>query len=91
MKKMISMIVLTLMIVIMSGCAMIDDGIKDIESDTKELNRHIEVYDNAGNVIFEGEGVVRVSNNEYGNKVIFQLDGKRLAFYNATVKMIEIE
>lgn len=87
MRKIIALALISL--VIMSGCAIIDDSIKGLESDTKGLERTIEVYDNSGNIIFEGEGVTRVSNNEYGNKVIFTLDKKRHAFYNATTKIIE--
>lgn len=74
----------------MIGCQTIDSMKKDFESDTKGLDRKIEVYDGSGNLIktYEGEDV-RVDTNEYGNKVIFIIDGKRTALYNATVVVEE--
>lgn len=89
MKKLVIAITLLAVLLFTSGCAMVESGVKGFESNTKGLNRTVQVYDLNGNVIFEDEGVIRVSENEYGNKVIFQLDGKRYAFYNATVIMIE--
>lgn len=88
-KKLIILITLIMLIIAVSGCAALDDTIKGVESDTKGLDRTVQVWEQGGELIFEGEGIIRVSNNDYGNKVIFHLDGKRYAFYNATVAMIE--
>lgn len=60
--------------------------VKDWKSDTNGgITRSVEVYDQAGNLIKTYEGKLDVQNNEYGNKVLFDLDGKRTIIYNATV------
>lgn len=85
-----SLLVFTLIgSILLSGCTALDSAVKDFESDTKGLEREVVVYTNAGDEIGRYEGNVRVSPSEYGGKVIFELDGKRYAFYGATVSVIE--
>lgn len=59
---------------------------KSVVSDyTGGLNRTVTVYDNNSNVIKEWHGKIDVEENDYGNKVLFDLDGKRKTVYNAIV------
>lgn len=60
--------------------------LKTLGSDTSGgIERTVEVYDQQGHLIKEYEGKLDVETNEYGNKVLFDLDGKRTIIYNATV------
>ncbi|GIO33110.1 hypothetical protein J2TS6_42510 [Paenibacillus albilobatus] len=58
---------------------------KDYDSTVNGLKRTAVVYDQSGNKIKEYKGTFDVEVNEYGNKVKFDLDGKRILIYNATV------
>ena len=49
------------------------------------LNRTVTVYDSNGKPIKEYTGKIDVETNQYGNKVLFDLDDKRVIIYNATV------
>jgi hypothetical protein len=61
-------------------------AIKDMTSNTSGgLERTVEVYDQSGKLIRTYEGKLDVQENEYGNKVLFDLNGKRTIIYNATV------
>ena len=52
---------------------------------TGGLNRTVTVYDNNGGVIESWNGKIDIQENSYGNKVLFDLNGKRKAVYNAVV------
>ena len=52
---------------------------------TGGLNRTVTVYDNNGDIIESWNGKIDVEENSYGNKVLFDLNGKRKAVYNAVV------
>lgn len=54
------------------------------------LQRKVEVYSD-GQLIKTYKGKIDIAENDYGNKVIFELDGKRYAFYNCDVVVEEIE
>ena len=43
------------------------------------------VYDYGGNKLKTYEGKIDVEENSNGNKVFFELDGKRVVIYNAVV------
>ncbi|BFH69792.1 MAG: hypothetical protein E6230_20685 [Paenibacillus dendritiformis] len=49
------------------------------------LERTVKVYSSDGTLIQEYEGKIDIKDTEYGNKVLFDLDGKRIVIYNATV------
>lgn len=49
------------------------------------LDRTVTVYDNNGNILREYSGKIDIKENDYGNKVIFDLDGERITIYNAVV------
>lgn len=49
------------------------------------LERSVKVYGNNGDLITEYEGKIDIKDTEYGNKVLFDLNGKRITIYNATV------
>lgn len=80
-------IVLTALAVLfaLAGCESWDRTMKDMGSSLKGLERTAEVYDQNGNMIKSYEGKFDIEVNDYGNKVKFDLDGKRVLIYNATV------
>ncbi|MBS4217595.1 hypothetical protein KHA96_04610 [Bacillus sp. FJAT-49711] len=49
------------------------------------IERIVKVYSNEGKLIEEYEGKIDIQDTEYGNKVLFDLNGKRVVIYNATV------
>jgi hypothetical protein len=49
------------------------------------LERVVKVYSDSGELIHTYEGKIDLQDTEYGNKVLFDLDGKRIMIYNATV------
>jgi hypothetical protein len=60
--------------------------VKDLDSEyAGGLNRTITVYDQNGQAIKQYKGKVDIRDSEYGNKVLFDLDGKRVVIYNAVV------
>ncbi|MFD1953720.1 DUF5052 family protein [Paenibacillus thailandensis] len=85
-------IILTALAVLfaLAGCSeSMERSIKDYQSSVNGLERRAEVYDQNGNIIKTYEGRFDVEVNEYGNKVKFDLDGKRVLIYNATVVVEE--
>lgn len=49
------------------------------------LNRTISVYSNDGTLLREYHGKVDIEDNDFGNKVLFDNDGKRYIIYGGTV------
>ncbi|MFQ3230290.1 MAG: outer membrane lipoprotein-sorting protein [Reinekea sp.] len=49
------------------------------------LERTASVYSGSGELIAQYNGRFDVQSSEYGNKVLFDVDGKRVVIYNATV------
>jgi len=70
---------------VLAGCESWDRAVKDIGSSVNGLNRVATVYDQGGNAIKTYKGKFDVEVNEYGNKIKFDFDGKRILIYNATV------
>ena len=64
-------------------------GERDIKTFTSNtgggLVRTVEVYDQSGKLIKTYKGKIDVQDTEYGNKVLFDLNGKRTVIYNGTV------
>ncbi|KRT94086.1 DUF5052 family protein [Bacillus glycinifermentans] len=87
MKKAIATIVILLLVAVIAGCQSEswDRTAKDIESSHNGLNRTATVYDQNGNKIKTYKGKFDVEVNDYGNKVKFDLDGKRIIINNAVV------
>ena len=52
---------------------------------TGGLNRTVTVYDDNGNELRTYKGKIDLEENDYGNKVSFDLDGKRHIVYNGVV------
>lgn len=85
MKKLIIPILFT-GVLALTGCAKVDSFQKTWESDTKGLQRDIEVYSVTGEKLAEYQGEkVRVESENETNKISVMIDGKRMSFYNATV------
>ncbi|WP_177177302.1 DUF5052 family protein [Bacillus sp. MUM 116] len=84
-------------LVVSSGCSSLERASKDIKSEYGGgLNRIVTVYDNAGHVIRTYEGRIDIANqtdSEGGttgsDKVKFEVNGKRVILYNATVVVEE--
>jgi predicted small secreted protein len=84
-KKLVITAAAMAVLFVLAGCESWDRTVKDIGSGVHGLNRTATVYDQAGNTIKTYKGRFDVEVNEYGNKVKFDLDGKRVLIYNATV------
>lgn len=89
MKKVLMAITLLLVVMIMTGCESWDRAVKDWNASIDGLNRQAEVFDQNGNIIKTYKGKFDVEVNEYGNKVKFDIEGKRVLIYNATVVIEE--
>lgn len=86
MKKKIVILLLSLILLVsVTGCKELERSVKDTKSGWTGLDRVVYVYDNAGNLLKTYEGDIDIEINEYGNKVKFELDGKRIMLNNATV------
>lgn len=70
---------------VLAGCESWNRTVKNFDSSVNGLQRIALVYDQSGNAIKTYKGKFDVEVNEYGNKVKFDLDGKRILIYNATV------
>lgn len=69
----------------MGGCAMVDSLSKDLESDTKGLERHVTIYSKTGEVLSEYEGIIRTKASAETNGIIFEVNNRRVSVYNADV------
>lgn len=84
-RKLIIVITLALVLGALTSCASWDRFIKSTNSDfSGGLDRTVNVYDN-GEVIKTYSGKIDIQDTEYGNKVLFDMNGKRVAIYNAIV------
>lgn len=60
--------------------------VKTIQSNNSGgIERVVKVYSDDGKLIEEYEGKIDIQDTEYGNKVLFDLNGKRVVIYNGTV------
>lgn len=89
MKKLILAGALALSVSVMGGCASLDSFTKDIESDTKGLDRKVTVYSKTGEVLKEYEGTIRTKSSSESSNIIFEVNGKRINIYNADVVIEE--
>ncbi|MCY8401469.1 MULTISPECIES: DUF5052 family protein [Bacillus] len=85
MKKAIATIVILLFVALAAGCESWDRMVKDFNASNNGLVRTATVYDQNGNKIKTYKGKFDVEVNDYGNKVKFDLDGKRIMISNAVV------
>lgn len=53
------------------------------------MERIVKVYSGDGELIEQYEGKIDIQDTEYGNKVLFDINGKRVVIYNATVVIEE--
>ncbi len=49
------------------------------------IERVVKVYSDSGELLEQYEGKIDIQDTEYGNKILFDLDGKRIVIYNGTV------
>ena len=88
-KKIIAGMILTFILTFgLTGCASLERWGKDVSSDfSGGLDRTVEVYDYAGNLlkIYEGQIDLATTTEGESGKVKFDLNGKRYIIYNAIV------
>ena len=90
MKKIIATILIMAMLML-SGCASLDRGIKDLKSDLSNgIERTLTVYTATGEVMARYNGKIDLASTE-GGIVKFDLNGKRYMYYNCFVEVIEEE
>lgn len=88
MKKIIVITILA-STMLFSGCASLERGLKDIGSDLSGgLDRTLTVYNANGDVLKTYKGKIDLETTE-GGIVKFDLDGKRIMYYNCYVEVIE--
>jgi uncharacterized lipoprotein YehR (DUF1307 family) len=85
MKKLLAIVIAAAMILGLSGCEEWSRSMKDFSSSISGLERTVSVYSSSGELLRTYEGRIDVESTEYGNKVKFDLDGKRTIIYNAVV------
>ncbi|MBV2197437.1 DUF5052 family protein [Bacillus velezensis] len=86
MKKRITLIITAVLLLCgLVGRETWDRLMKDTSSSVNGLKRTAVVYDQNGNAIKTYKGKFDVEINEYGNKVKFDIDGKRVMINNAVV------
>lgn len=85
MKKIVTAVMVLVLLALLTGCESWDRAMKDIGSGVNGLQRVATVYNQEGNAIKTYKGKFDVEVNEYGNKIKFDIDGKRVLIYNATV------
>jgi protein involved in sex pheromone biosynthesis len=86
MRKLIGLAAVAVVLVL-SGCTeSFQREMKTVVSEyTGGLERTAKVYAGNGELIASYEGKFDVQSSEYGNKVLFDIDGKRVIIYNAVV------
>lgn len=87
MKKIILTLTVIFIISTFSGCGeSFQRSVKTFRSEyAGGLERKIEVYSATGELLKTYEGKLDIESNEYGNKVLFDMNGKRTIIFNATV------
>lgn len=74
----------------LTSCASFERGMKDFKSEVSGgLKRTVNVYSKNGDLIASYDGKIDIEDSESGNKVKFELDGKRYIYYNCQVEVIE--
>ena len=87
--KMITSILLIASLFAFGGCASCNRSLKSCSSDISGgLYRTVNVYSLDGKLLATYEGKIDIDDNVNGS-VMFDLDGKRYVYYNATVEIIE--
>ena len=72
--------------ILLTGCASWNRGMKGVVSDLGGgLDRNVKVYSHTGKLLAEYNGKIDIQENEYGNKILFDLNGKRVMINNAIV------
>lgn len=85
MKRILMVLVAGFLIFGLFGCEAFDRGMRDVRSSISGLNRTATVYSADGTELKTYTGTFDIETNEYGNKVKFDVNGKRVLIYNAIV------
>ena len=93
MKKKIAVAVATMILLAstMTGCASLERELKSTTSNLAGgINRHVIAYSHNGEKLGEWTGKIDIQTNVNGTKVLFDINGKRIALYNAIVITEEV-
>lgn len=87
MKKLLTFAAALIILSLTTSCTeSFQREVKNMASEyTGGLNRSAKVYSSDGDIIAQYEGKFDVQSSEFGNKVLFDVDGKRVIIYNAIV------
>ncbi|WP_196158088.1 hypothetical protein [Reinekea sp. G2M2-21] len=92
MKKLATAVALSAAVLVTGGCT--ESFQREMKNVTSEymggLKRTAKVYSSDGDLIAQYEGKFDVQSSEFGNKVLFDVDGKRVIIYNAIVIVEEL-
>ncbi len=92
MKKLATAVALSTAVLVTVGCT--ESFQREMKNVTSEymggLKRTAKVYSSDGDLIAQYEGKFDVQSSEFGNKVLFDVDGKRVIIYNAIVIVEEL-
>lgn len=88
-KRIIALIILVITVIViilsLSGCASWDRAGKSISSEMSGgLNRTVTVYDNNGTKIKSWTGKIDLQTSNENNKVLFDVNGKRVVIQGGT-------
>lgn len=88
-KRIIALVILVIAILLiilsLSGCASWDRAGKSISSEMSGgLNRTVTVYDNNGTKIKSWTGKIDLQTSDENNKVLFDVNGKRVVIQGGT-------
>lgn len=84
-KKILVIGVLSVCLFSLTGCESWNRIKKNFGSSVEGLNRTVEVYTLDGKLLKEYKGKLDIAESESGNKVKFDLNGKRIIINNAIV------
>jgi uncharacterized lipoprotein YehR (DUF1307 family) len=90
MKRFFGAVIILFLLLGLSGCEEWSRSMKDFSSSISGLERTVSVYSDSGELLRTYEGRIDIESTEYGNKVKFDIDGKRTIIYNAVVIVEEM-
>lgn len=89
MKYIKAILIAVILAAMLTGCASLRRGMKDIDSDLRGgMDRIVTVYTADGQILKTYEGKIDLAATE-GGIVKFDLNGQRIMYYNCYVEVIE--
>ncbi len=88
-KQMFTFLLLITLVIGFFSCQVWERRFKDFTSSLSGINRTAYVYSANGELLKVYRGKFDIEVNEYGNKVKFDINGKRVLMYNVSVVIEE--